>query len=275
MHRHAVVFAASVLAVVGARAHADPMQISLGSAAGFAVLAGSDVTNTGDSVVTGNLGVWPGTSVTGFPQGVVVDGQIYAGGAVAMQAQSDALAAYNAAAAETAGQSLTGQDLGGLTLTPGVYSFVSAAQLTGTLTLNAENLQNAVFIFQIGTTLTTAAESLISLINGQSDNVIWQIGSSATLGSGSMFDGELLANASVTLESGASINCGGALALNGAVTMASNAVSVEGAACDGGQLQVPEPAAWLLFMVGCSSLLVVRSRAKWAVWRRAARLIPA
>jgi hypothetical protein len=275
MHRHAVVFAASVLAVVGARAHADPMQISLGSAAGFAVLAGSDVTNTGDSVVTGNLGVWPGTSVTGFPQGVVVDGQIYAGGAVAMQAQSDALAAYNAAAAETAGQSLTGQDLGGLTLTPGVYSFVSAAQLTGTLTLNAENLQNAVFIFQIGTTLTTAAESLISLINGQSDNVIWQIGSSATLGSGSMFDGELLANASVTLESGASINCGGALALNGAVTMASNAVSVEGAACDGGQLQVPEPAAWLLFMVGCSSLLVVRSRAKCAVWRRAARLIPA
>jgi hypothetical protein len=259
MYRQVMFIATSLLTVLAPHAYAGPVQIDLASAAGFAVLAGSGVTNTGTSVVTGNVGVFPGTSVVGFPPGVVVNGQIYDGDAVAMQAQSDALAAYTEAAAETGGQSLTGQNLGGLTLTPGIYSFSSAAQLTGTLTLNAENLQNAVFIFQIASTLTTATGSLVSFINGQADEVIWQVGSSATLGGGSVFDGDILALTSVTLDSGASIDCGGALALNGAVTLQSNDISVEGASCGAGQMQVPEPAALLVFLSGCAVLMVGRA----------------
>jgi hypothetical protein len=239
---------------------AGPIPINLGSAASFAVLSGSTVTNTGSTIVSGNLGVWPGTSITGFPPGIVVNGATYVGDTTAMQAQADALAAYNAAAAETGGEALTGENLGGLTLTAGVYNFSSSAQLTGTLTLNAQGAQNAVFIFQIGSMLTTASSSLISIINGQTAEVLWEVGSSATLGSGTVFDGDIIALTDITLDTGASISCGGALALNGAVTMDTNAVSTTGVSCGANQTGVPEPASILLLMAGCSTLLVARGK---------------
>jgi hypothetical protein len=191
----------------------------------FAVLGSSTVTNTGSSSVTGDLGVDPGSSITGFPPGTV-DGTIYTAGAVPLQAQTDAAAAYNGLASMAFTSSLTGQDLGGLTLTPGVYTFASSAQLTGPLTLNAQGLNNAVFTFQIGSTLTTASSSSVVLINaGSNDGVFWQVGSSATLGTDTSFIGNILADQSITLDTGTDISCGRAIALNGAVTMDTDTVS--------------------------------------------------
>src|SRR5579872_1271164 len=155
---------------------------TLGTAASFGVLAGSTVTNTGATVVDGDLGVWPGNAVTGFPPGLV-GGTIHKGDATAQQAQGGVTAAYNALASQPCSQQLSGQDLGGKTLTPGVYCFSSSAQLTGTLTLNAQGNPNALFVFKIGSTLTTASASSVLLINGGSScGVFWQVGSSATLG---------------------------------------------------------------------------------------------
>jgi ethanolamine utilization microcompartment shell protein EutS len=197
---------------------------TLGTATTFAVLGGSTVTNTGSSVVTGDLGVSPGTAITGFPPGIVV-GTIHSADAVALQAQSDVTTAYNALAGLACTGNLTGTDLGGLTLTAGVYCFSSSAQLTGILTLNAQGDPAAVFVFQIGSTLTTASNSSVVLINGaQSCNVFWQVGSSATLGTDTAFAGNILALTSITLNTGASIS-GRALARNGAVTMDTNNVS--------------------------------------------------
>jgi hypothetical protein len=136
-------------------------QISLGTAQSFGVLAGSTVTNTGSTTVTGNLGVSPGTAVTGFPPGIVTGGTIHLNDAAAAQAQSDVTTAYNAIAGTACNVDLTGQDLGGLTLTPGVYCFSSSAQLTGTLTLNALGNPSALFIFKIGSSLTTASSSSV------------------------------------------------------------------------------------------------------------------
>jgi hypothetical protein len=202
-------------------------QISLGTADSFGVLAGSTVTNTGSTVVAGNLGVSPGTAVTGFPPGVVTPpGTIHSADAVAAQAQTDLTAAYVAITGTPTLVDLTGTDLGGLTLTPGVYGFTSSAQLTGTLTLDAQGNPNAVFIFKIGSTLTTATGSSVVVINGGSNcNVFWQVGSSATLGTTTSFAGNILALTSITLNTGATLS-GKALARNGAVTLASNNVSV-------------------------------------------------
>ena len=201
-------------------------QISLGSASNFGVLGGSTVTNTGPSVVNGELGVSPGSAVTGFPPGVVVGGTIHLADAVALQAQNDLTTAYNAAAGTACNVDLTGQDLGGLTLTPGVYCFSSTAQLTGTLTLNALGNPNALFLFKIGSALTTASGSSVQVINGGSTcNVFWQVGSSATLGTGTNFVGNILALSSITLTTGASVS-GRLLARNGAVTLDSNTVTV-------------------------------------------------
>lgn len=201
-------------------------QTSLGTAASFGVLAGSTVTNTGNSVIAGDLGVSPGTAVVGFPPGIVTPpATIHAADAVAAQAQVDLTTAYNAIAGTPTLVDLTGQDLGGLTLVPGVYGFTSSAQLTGTLTLDAQGNPNAVFIFKIGSTLTTATGSSVLVINsGSSCNVFWQVGSSATLGTTTTFAGNILALTSITLDTGASVS-GRALARNGAVTLAGNSVA--------------------------------------------------
>ncbi|MEO8011906.1 MAG: ice-binding family protein, partial [Dokdonella sp.] len=203
----------------------------LGQSASFAVLGGSAVTNTGPSIVTGELGVSPGTAVTGFPPGLVSGGSIHIADAVALQAQADLVVAYNVLAGQAQTADLTGSDLGGLTLGPGVYRFSSSAQLTGTLTLDAQGDPAAVFIFQIGSTLTTASAANVLLINGGQDcNVYWQIGSSATLGTGTALAGSILALTSITLNTNASIT-GRLLARNGAVTLDSATVSVCAAGC--------------------------------------------
>src|SRR4029077_14803561 len=167
----------------------------------------------------------PGLAVTGFPPGLVTGGTIHSGDGVALLAQNDHPTAYNTLPGESLTQDLTGQDLGGLTLTPGVYHFSSSAQLTGALTLNAQNDPAAVFVFQIGSTLTTASSSSVLVINGAQDcNIFWQVGSSATLGTTTAFKGNILALTSITLDTGATIS-GRALARNAAVTMDTNSVS--------------------------------------------------
>jgi len=200
--------------------------LSLGTAQSFAVLGGSAVTSTGPSAIVGDLGVAPGTAVTGFPPGLVTGGTIHSADAVALRAQTDLTTAYNVLAGEPSAADLTGKDLGGMTLTPGVYRFTSSAQLTGTLTLDAQGDPNARFDFQIGSTLTTAGAASIRLIDGaDACNVFWQVGSSATLGTDSTFEGNILALTSITLNTHANILSGRALARNGAVTLDSATVS--------------------------------------------------
>jgi len=236
------------LLVLGA--YAD--SINLGTAGSYAVLAGSTVTNTGSSVLTGNLGLWPGTAVTGFPTGIVIGGTIHAGDAAAAQAQIDLTTAYNAAMGLSPTATLTGQNLGGMVLTPGVYFFASSAQLTGKLTLNNLGNPNALFVFQIGSTLTTASSSSVIFSNSLADpNVFWQVGSSATLGTTTAFQGNILALTSITLNTGASIGCGGALARNGAVTLDSNVI---GGGCGRSESTVPEPGTMGLLGTGLTIL---------------------
>ena len=224
-------------------AYAD---LILGSASSFAVLGGSAITNTGATVITGDLGVYPGTSITGFPPGIV-NGTIHDGDAVAMQAQLDALTAINFLQGLPSNQNLSGQDLGGLMLTPGVYTFNSSAQLTGALMLNFQGLSNQNFVFQIGSALTTASASSVLLLNmGTNDNVYWAIGSSATLGTTTDFEGNIIAEQSITLTTGATIDCGRALALNGAVTMDTNTINN----CAGVGGTTPEPGTIALVATG-------------------------
>jgi hypothetical protein len=198
---------------------------SLGTAKSFAVLGGQTVTNTGPSTIHGDLGVSPGSAVTGFAPGhVIAPGVIHAADAVALAAQNDLTTAYNVLAGEPSTFDETGHDLGGQTLVAGVYTFTSSAQLTGPLTLDAQGNANAVFIFQIGSKLTTASNSNVNLINGaQPCNVFWQVGSSATLGTNTSFIGNILALTSIALQTGTSVN-GRALARNGAVTLDTNNV---------------------------------------------------
>jgi len=200
---------------------------TLGTAASFAVLGGSTVTNTGPTVINGNVGVAPGSAIVGFPPGIVTPpGTLYPGDATALQAQTDTTAAYNSLAGQPCDVNLTDQDLGGMTLTTGVYCFNTSAQLTGTLTLDAEGSNDAVFIFQIGSTLTTATNSSVNVVNGGNIcNVWWQVASSATLGTTTSFGGNILAQASITLVTGATLS-GRALAQTGAVTMDSNVIGL-------------------------------------------------
>jgi len=214
-----VMLVSAMTAVVagGSRAHAADAPVNLGTAAGFAVLAGSTVTNTGPTVVNGDLGLSPGTAVTGFPPGTV-DGTVHAADAAAAQAQADLTTAYNDAAGRTP-TALVAGDLGGMTLTPGVYRSSSSLGITGTLTLDGQGDPNAVFIIQMGSTLTTASGSVVRLINrAQATNVFWQVGSSATLGTNSTFSGTILALTSITVTTGVKI-FGRVLARNGAVTL--------------------------------------------------------
>jgi Ice-binding-like len=228
-------------------------QPTLGTAQSFAVLGGSTVTNTGPSVITGDLGVSPGTAITGFPPGTVT-GTIHAADAVALQAQNDVTTQYNALASAACSADLTGQDLGGLTLIPGIYCFSSSAQLTGTLTLNAQGNANAAFIFKTGSTLTTASGSSVVMINGGNPcGVAWQIGSSATLGTTTSFIGNLIALQSITLNTGANI-IGRALARNGAVTLDTNNVSFAACSVGGGPPSLPPPpvpalATWAMIVL--------------------------
>ncbi len=217
--------AAALLVTLTATAALAQAAPSLGTAQSFAVLAGSTVTNTGPSVITGDLGLSPGTAVTGFPPGVVSSGTIHAADATALSAQNSLTTAYNSVAGQSCTQDLTGQDLGGKTLTPGVYCFSSSAGLTGSLTLNAQGNAAAVFIFKIGSTLTTASGSSVVMTNGGSQcNVYWQVGSSATLGGSTSFAGNILALTSISLTTSANV-VGRALARNGAVTLDTNNVS--------------------------------------------------
>jgi hypothetical protein len=227
---------AAVVPVAAIVLHASAASAQLlGSAQSFAVLGASTVTatTTVPTIITGDLGVSPGTAITGFPPGQVVGGgTIHAGDAVAALAHSDAVIAYAALTAMACpstpgGNNLTGQILGQaalLSLPPGVYCFNSSAQLTGTLSLTGEGP----WIFKIGSTLTTASNSQVVVnaagANCGGSNVFWQVGSSATLGTGTQFVGNILALTSITLTAGVNVD-GSAIALAGAVTMDRNKVS--------------------------------------------------
>jgi hypothetical protein len=212
--------AGAVLATPGGAAEAP---VGLGTLASYAVLGASAVTNTGPTVVGGDLGVSPGTSITGFPPGVVT-GSLHAGDSSAASAQDAATTAYDDAAGRTATGSV-GPDLGGQTFGPGVYVASSTLVVTGTATLDAHGDPSAVFVFRIGSTLTTASGSTIALTGeAQACNVFWQVGSSATLGTGSDFAGTILALASVTATTGADVE-GRLVARNGAVTLDTNDIT--------------------------------------------------
>jgi hypothetical protein len=254
-YKYAIIL--GMLAFSSFQAEAKAASVSLGTANSFGVLGGSRVTNTGPSVITKDLGVSTGSSVTGFPPGIVT-GTIFTSDAVAAQAQADNATAYNFLAGLSSNVNLTGQDLGGLTLTPGVYSFMSSAQLTGTLTLNNLGDPNALFVFQIGSTLTTASNSSVLTTSGDDPNVFFQVGSSATLGTATQFVGNILALTSITLNTGANIECGRALAQNGAVTLDNNNVSN---VCDTTPpAGVPEPDSSLGVLASVGLLFAFRKR---------------
>lgn len=199
--------------------------IILGTAESFAILGGSTVTNTGPTVVTGDLGVYPGTAVTGFPPGTVI-GAIHAADAVALQAQTDTGTAYDALAAAPCTVTYdVPTDLGGQTLVPGTYCFASSANVTGALTLDANGDPDAVFIFKMESTLITASNASVLLVDGAEEcNVFWKVGSSATIGTDTTFVGTIIALTSIALQTDASLH-GRALARNGEVTMDSNVVT--------------------------------------------------
>ena len=214
-----------VIAFVGSvPASAQQAPVGLGTAASFAVLAGETITNTGPTTITGDVGLHPGTAVTGFAS-VTLNGALHATDAVAEQAKVDLVTAYNDAAGRTPVTTVA-TELGGQTLTAGVYNSASGTfQITGTLTLDAQGDPNATFVFQMASTLVTAPASSVNVINGGTAcNVYWQVGSSATLGTASTFRGTIMALTSISLTTGATIE-GRALARNGAVTMDTNTIT--------------------------------------------------
>ena len=216
--------------------------VNLGAADNFAVLAGSTITNTGSSVINGDIGLSPGTSITGFPPGTLNGVQHVANGS-ASNAQTALVTAYNNAVGQSPVNTIP-TELGGSTKTPGIYNSTSGTfGLTGTLTLDAQGDANAVFIFKTASTLTTAGSSNIVLTNGaQSCNVFWQVGTSATLGINSTFKGSILAMTSVTLTTGANVT-GRVLAQSGAVTLDSSTVTKETCAVASASVAVAVPVA--------------------------------
>jgi hypothetical protein len=239
---------------VGALAATQPR---LGTATSFAVLAGSAITNTGATTINGDVGISPNgsSSVTGFPPGIINGGTHYAD-AVALQAKNDLTTAYNDAANQTPFVDLTGQDLGNKNLVPGTYHFSSSAQLTGPLTLSGFG----VYVFQIGSTLTTASGSSVLLTNGaQACGVYWQVTSSATFGSATSFQGTVMALASISFTAGATL-IGRALARNAAVTFITNTITRPAAACaglpfTGIPLELRGGFPWQLLLIGVAGAL--------------------
>lgn len=268
----------AVLAFAGLQAQAS----ILGSAESFSVLGGSAATNTGSSVLNGSVGSSPTSAVTGFESATVTNGVLYtASNAVTDQAQIDLTKAYIGLAGMTGAINLTGQDLGGKTLVSGVYHFDAGAQLTGLLRLDAQNNNNAYWVFQIGSTLTTSVDSAVQLINpglndGRDDGVFWQVGSSATIGVGTAFEGNIVALESITMNTDATISNGRVLARNAAVTLDSNDISIvcpNGGPGYSGALKydiagnivpVPEPCTLLLLSLGLAGLVFKKKLASTA-----------
>jgi len=229
MRRIATIGTAAFLAVILAGTALAAASVNLGKAESFAVLAGTTITNTGSTTITGDVGLHPGKAVTGFTK-VTLHGARHIGDAVALKAKNALVAAYNQAAAATPVKKVQ-TELGGTTLKPGVYGSATLG-LTGTLTLDGEGL----YIFQAGSTLITAPNSKVELINGASAcNVYWQVGSSATLDTTTSFKGTILALTSIALKKGVTLQ-GRALARNGAVTMINDTI-------DSSSCAAPSPTA--------------------------------
>jgi len=230
---------------------AETNKVDLASSSGFAVLGGAGITVAGavnTTVITGDIGTFPTTTITGLGN-VVLNGTNHAGDAVTQAAKTNLTLAYQDAVGRTPTTSYGVIDLAGYTLTSGVYNASSSLGVTGILTLDASGDPNAVWIFQIGSTLTTANNSQIMLINGaQANNVFWQVGSDATLGTYSDFSGNILALGSITLTTGATVD-GRVLARNGLVALDNNTINA-----------IPEPASTLLLGLGAAVILVARRR---------------
>jgi hypothetical protein len=211
--------------------------VPLGTATSFAVLAGAGITNTGPTTISGDIGTFPTPTETGFAS-ITQNGANHAGDAVTQGAKTDLVTAYDNIAAQGPTNPIVA-DLGGQTLTSGVYNSASSIGLTGALTLDGGGNLDAVFVFQAGSTLTTASASRVSLINGaQACNVFWQVGSSATLGTGSTFTGTIIALTDITVTTGVTIT-GRALARNGAVTLDTDTIATS--ACAAAPTPTPTP----------------------------------
>jgi hypothetical protein len=254
-------------------------QTYLGTNRPFAVLGATAVTCVVASAVTGELGISPNgaASITGYPvPPCTVTGAIHAADGVALTAQNDLVTAYNTLASLPCTQDLTGQDLGTVgVLTPGVYCFDTSAQLTGALVLDALGRPNAAFVFQIGSTLTTAPGATVSIVNGGSAcGVSWQVGSSATLDTATTLLGNIVALTSITGNAGANVT-GRALARNGAVTLSGNVNNacaaytgsgIPGAAAGPGSVAVPTLSEWAMIVLAAllalSGFVALRRRTR-------------
>ena len=204
---------------------ANQATISLASSSTLAILAGSSITSTGATNITGDVGLSPGSSVGGFPPGIL-NGTQHINDVISDQAKLDLTAAYNDAAGRTATDIVTlSGNIGGLTLTPGLYKSTSSLAISsGDLTFDAKGNAEAVFIIQIATTLTTTSGRKVILAGGaKASNIFWQVGSSATFGTTSVFKGTILAMQSITFNTGATLE-GRGLARTGSVTMAGNTI---------------------------------------------------
>lgn len=233
---------AAALALTALPALAQAAPVNLATASPFVVLGGSGVTNTGASVLNGDLGVSPGTSLPGFGE-AVVNGVIHNNDEVAANAQLDVTNAYNVAAGTPVlpANDLSGENLGNRTLTAGAYRYTSSAQLTGALTLDAQGNPNAQFVFEITAELTTAPASSVILVNGASPcNVYWQVGSSATLDTTTAFQGNLIALSDVSLNNGASV-LGRVFARNGQITLIDNVLTRPLCATESSTTPTPTP----------------------------------
>jgi hypothetical protein len=242
------------------------------NASSFAVLSGSTATNTGNTTLNGNLGIFPGTAITGsVPITFINPSGVHDTDALALQAKMDEAAAYVSLELLPFTMDLSGQNLGLLTLVPGVYRFGTSAQIDGNLTLDAQNNPNALFVFQVGSALNETVGSTVRVVNGNAGTgVFWRVGSSATLNTNAIFAGNILADQSITLNTGAAILCGRALTQNGAVTLDTNVISNSCSFNNGtgrtdfgslgfsGQSQsqsVPEPGSALLLAAGSLALV--------------------